>query len=173
MRNSNIQVGDYSTGEWHAILSPSYSLCSDMGHQRHSWFLESRIEDLKYRIYQESHKHIMNTYLPCIMLYAKLMVGHPRLYIVGVALKWKKKKLSYNAGIRINSQELCHDYDKAGMGKDLCSCRARPHLLQPSAATLQICYSNLRWKYPALQGISHVSKGLQNQGCGGMPWMKC
>lgn len=47
------------------------------------------------------------------------------------------------------------------MGKDLCSCRARPHLLQPPAAPLQICYSNLRWKYPALQGISHVSKACR------------
>lgn len=72
--------------------------------QRHSWVLESRIEDLKSRIYQASHKHIMNTYLPCIMPYTKLMVCHPRLYIVGVALKWKKKKFSYNADVRINSQ---------------------------------------------------------------------
>lgn len=78
------------------------------------------------------------------MSYAKLMVCYPRLHIVVVALKWKKKKSSYNAGVRINrlSQELCHDYDNTGMGKDLSCCRARPHLLQLSAVTLQICYSS-------------------------------
>lgn len=134
------------------------------------WNLELRIS----RIYQASHKHIMNTYLPCIMSYAKLMVCHPRLHIVGVALKWKKKKLSYNAGIRIKSQSgtlpwLWQGWDGQG-----------PLLLQsPTTSAAAVCsyvkkcFSNLRWKYPALQGISHVSKGLQNQGCGGMPWMKC
>lgn len=112
--------------------------------QRYSWFLESKIQDLKPEIHQATHRYTMNTYLPSIMSYAKLMVCYPRLHIVVVALKGKKKKTSYNASVWTNrlSQELCHDYDNAGMGNDLSCCRARPHLLQLSAATLQICYSS-------------------------------
>lgn len=145
------KLENISTGECHANLSPSYSLWSGMGHQlcrntnspgRYSWFLEFKLQDYTPSIHQASHT--MNTYLTSIVSYSKLMVCYPRLYVVVVALKWKKKKPSYNTSVRINtlSQEFCHDYDNAGMAKDLSSCRARPHLLLLSAATLQIRYSN-------------------------------
>lgn len=60
---TNVQAGEYSTGDWHVILSPSHSLCFGMGHyeethsfQRYSWFLESKIQDLKPKIHKASHR---------------------------------------------------------------------------------------------------------------------